>query len=34
MTPVILAQLHAVLILGGIIGTVILILAATDRDSR
>jgi hypothetical protein len=30
----ILAQLVAVLILGGIIGTVTLILAVTDRDSR
>jgi hypothetical protein len=34
MSPVIIAQLFAVLILGGIIGTVALILAVTDRDSR
>lgn len=34
MTPTILAQLHAVLIIGGIILTVTLIIAATDRESR
>jgi hypothetical protein len=34
MSPVILAQISAVLILGGIIGTVALILTVTDRDPR
>jgi hypothetical protein len=34
MSPALIAQLSAVLILGGIIGTVALILTMTDRDSR
>jgi len=34
MSPVIIAQLIAVLILGGIVGTVSLIIIVTDRDPR